>query len=123
MLLEDGASIQECESAAIKFGMAMGPMSLGDLAGHEIGFKIRQGMSAEQLAAAPNMGPNEVGDWLVEKGRYGLKTPDKSIGAHGRGFYIYKGRDKYLDPEVIAKGKEIVAAKGIKQRTFSEEEA
>merc|ERR1712072_450370 len=50
------------------------------------------------------------------------KTPDKSIGATGRGIFIYKGRDKVLDPEVIAKAAEIIKAKGIKGRTFSTEE-
>jgi 3-hydroxyacyl-CoA dehydrogenase len=123
MLMEDGLSVQDCEAAALKFGMAMGPCSLGDLAGHEIGYKIRQNMTPAQLAAAPNLGPNEVGDWLVEKGRFGLKTPDKSIGAHGRGYFIYKGKTKTLDAEVVAKIAEVQKTKGITPRKVSREEA
>jgi len=79
-------------------------------------------MTPAQLAAAPNIGPNEVGDWLVEKGRYGLKTPDKSIGAQGRGYHIYKGKSKTVDPEVVAKIAEVQKAKGITPRKLSREE-
>merc|ERR1711865_1155455 len=68
------------------------------------------------------MGPYELTDWLCEQGRYGLKTPDKKIGAIGRGIFIHKGRDKVLDPEVVAKLAEIQKAKGIKTRTFTDEE-
>jgi 3-hydroxyacyl-CoA dehydrogenase len=68
------------------------------------------------------MGPNELTDWLCEQGRWGLKTPDKSIGAKGRGIFIYQGREKTLDPEVVAKVAELQKSMGIKTRTFSDDE-
>jgi 3-hydroxyacyl-CoA dehydrogenase len=121
-MVENGAGIQECDDAAKAFGMPMGPATLGDLVGLELFWKKRQQLGDMKHEDKTSMGPYELTDWLCEKGRYGLKTPDKSIGATGRGIFIYKGRDKMLDPEVIAKAAEIIKAKGIKGRTFSTEE-
>jgi len=121
-MVENGAGIQECDDAAKAFGMPMGPATLGDLVGLELFWKKRQQLGDMKHEDKTSMGPYELTDWLCEKGRYGLKTPDKSIGATGRGIFIYKGRDKVLDPEVAAKAAEIIKAKGIKGRTFSTEE-
>ena len=41
-LLEEGASPQQVDRALEKFGMAMGPFRVGDLAGNDIGWAIRK---------------------------------------------------------------------------------
>merc|ERR1719265_1179324 len=121
-MAENGAGLLQIDNAAVAFGMPMGPLTLGDLVGLELFWNKRKQLGDMAHEDKTSMGPYELTDWLCEKGRYGLKTPDKSIGATGRGIFIYKGRDKYLDPEVLAKGADIVKAKGIKTRDFSDEE-
>jgi len=118
-----GADIGKCDSLASKtFGMAMGPASLGDLVGLELFWKQRKAKGDMNFESKTSMGPNELTDWLCEQGRWGLKTPDKSIGAKGRGIFIYQGREKTLDPEVVAKVAELQKSMGIKTRTFSDDE-
>jgi len=67
-------------------------------------------------------GPYELTDWLCELGRFGMKTPDPSIKADGRGIFIHRGRDKTVDPEVVAKMDEVRKAKGVVARAVSDEE-
>ena len=57
----------------------------------------------------PNVfpGPYELTDWLCELGRFGMKTPDPAIKANGRGIFIHRGREKLVDPEVVAKMEEV----------------
>ena len=90
LLLEEGASVQQIDSAMEKFGMAMGPFKMGDLAGNDIGWAIRKRRAAEN----PGMRPNMIADRLCELGRFGQKT--------GSGWYRYeKGkRDALQDPVV-----------------------
>jgi len=94
-MLEEGASVQDIDSALEKFGMAMGPFRMGDLAGNDIGWAIRKRMRAEQPDAA---WPTAllIPDQLCEQGRFGQKT--------GSGWYLYqKGRrDALADPAVDA---------------------
>ena len=42
MVWEEGASVEQIDKAAVKFGMAMGPMALGDLVGQELFWKQRK---------------------------------------------------------------------------------
>ncbi len=72
-LLLDGASPSEVDGALTKFGFKMGPFAMADLAGLDIGMRIR--------AAFGKKAP--VADALCEAGRYGQKT--------GRGYYVYDG--------------------------------
>ena len=67
-------------------------------------------------------GPYELTDWLCEQGRFGMKTPDPAIKADGRGIFIHRGRDKAVDPEVVAKMEEVRKAKGVVPRNVSDEE-
>eukprot|EP00913_Durusdinium_trenchii_P001400 g1295.t1 len=116
MVGEEGATIEQIDKACTKFGMAMGPMALGDLVGLELFWKQRQAAGDMKKQTKTYYGPYELTDWLCEKGRFGLKTPDPSIKANGRGVFIHQGRDKYVDPEEIRK------TKGITARAVSDEE-
>ena len=76
-LLDEGASPAQVDKAMEKFGMAMGPFRMGDLAGNDIGWYIRKRRSAEQ----PGMRYSKSADLLCEMGRFGQKT--------GAGWYDY----------------------------------
>mmetsp|Transcript_130660 Transcript_130660/g.419027 ORF Transcript_130660/g.419027 Transcript_130660/m.419027 type:complete len:748 (-) Transcript_130660:231-2474(-) len=121
-VIEEGATIEQVERVAEEFGMAMGPMSLGDLVGQELFWKQRKAAGDMNKQTKTYMGPYELVDWLCENNRFGQKTPDPKIGATGRGIFIHKGRDKMVDPEVVAKIAEIRQAKGHKARQVTDEE-
>ena len=112
MLLMDGCTPSQVDSALEKFGMAMGPLAMGDLAGLDVGYKARQGRT--DLPDDPKL--YRMGTLLVEMGRYGQKT--------GSGFYKYdpETRARRADPEVEAMIKAEAAKIGIEQRDISDEE-
>ena len=89
-LVEDGASPQQVDRALEKFGMAMGPFRMGDLAGNDIGWAIRKRRYKEK----PGVVYSGVADRLCELGRFGQKT--------GAGWYRYEAgkRDAIPDPVV-----------------------
>mmetsp|Transcript_47103 Transcript_47103/g.108869 ORF Transcript_47103/g.108869 Transcript_47103/m.108869 type:complete len:752 (+) Transcript_47103:44-2299(+) len=122
MLFEEGADIELIDEAAVEFGMAMGPMSLGDLVGQELFWKQRKAAGDMKKQTKTYFGPYELTDWLCEQGRFGQKTPDPKIKATGRGVFIHRGREKVVDPEVNAKMAEIRQAKGVTARKISKEE-
>ena len=76
-LLDEGATPAQVDKAMEKFGMAMGPFRMGDLAGNDIGWYIRKRRNAEQ----PGMRYSKTADLLCEMGRFGQKT--------GAGWYDY----------------------------------
>jgi 3-hydroxyacyl-CoA dehydrogenase len=93
-MLEEGASVQQIDGALEKFGMAMGPFRMGDLAGNDIGWAIRKRQRVENPQAVS--GAEAIADTLCEAGRFGQKT--------GSGWYRYeKGRrDAIADTAVDA---------------------
>merc|ERR1740138_475369 len=122
MVAEEGARLEDIDRAVKEFGMAMGPMELGDLVGQELFWKQRKAAGDMKKQTKTYHGPYELVDWLCEQGRFGLKTPDPKIKANGRGIFIHQGRSKYVDPEVIAKLAEIQKLKGITPRAIGKEE-
>ena len=112
MLLMDGCTPSQVDSALEKFGMAMGPLAMGDLAGLDVGYKARQGRT--DLPDDPKL--YRIGTLLVEMGCYGQKT--------GSGFYQYDAetRARMVDPEVEAMIKAEAAKIGVEQRDISDEE-
>ncbi len=92
MILE-GALPQDVDGALYEFGLAMGPFAMGDLAGLDVGWRIRKRRMAERRL---NRSDDPVADALCEKGRYGQKT--------GAGWYKYEAgaRTPVPDPEVEA---------------------
>jgi 3-hydroxyacyl-CoA dehydrogenase len=111
-LVEEGAEPQDVDGALYKFGMAMGPLAVGDLAGLDVGWRIRKEHAHLQK---PGARYPKVADRLCEMGRYGQKT--------GAGWYKYdENRNRIPDPEVDALIEQVAAEQGIKRRKVSEEE-
>ncbi|MFL1406883.1 3-hydroxyacyl-CoA dehydrogenase NAD-binding domain-containing protein [Marinobacter sp. M1N3S26] len=111
-MLEEGASVQQIDKAIEKFGFAMGPLRMADLAGGDIGWAIRKRLYAEN----PGMKKNLIADRLCEMGRFGQKT--------GSGFYKYEpgNRKPQHDPEVDKVVDECRAEMGITPRKISNQE-
>jgi 3-hydroxyacyl-CoA dehydrogenase len=112
MLLLDGCTPRQVDSALEKFGMAMGPLAMGDLAGLDVGYKARQART--DLPDDPRL--YRMGTVLVEMGRHGQKT--------GSGFYKYdpETRARLDDPEVESLIRKEADELGVEQREISEEE-
>ncbi len=112
LMLEEGASVQQIDKAIEKFGFAMGPLRMADLAGGDIGWAIRK----RQYAENPDMVKMVVADRLCEMGRYGQKT--------GAGFYRYEpgNRNALHDPEVDKVVDDVRAELGITPRKISNQE-
>ena len=111
-LLEEGASPQQVDKAMERFGMAMGPFRVGDLAGNDIGWSIRKRRYVER----PEMFYPKVADRLCELGRFGQKV--------GKGWYRYEPgrRDAIPDPEVTALIESHRRELGMSPRALSDEE-
>jgi 3-hydroxyacyl-CoA dehydrogenase len=111
-LLDEGCSPQQVDAAAYKWGMAMGPLAMGDMAGLDIGWEIRKRRYVER----PNFVYSRVGDKVAELGRFGQKT--------GKGWYKYNLPDRkpIPDPEVEKIISDYRAEKNIKTRQISDEE-
>jgi 3-hydroxyacyl-CoA dehydrogenase len=105
MLLE-GALPQDVDGALTEFGFPMGPFAMGDLAGLDVGWRVRKASGAKA----------EIADALVEAGRYGQKT--------GRGFYRYEGgsRSPIPDAEVEKLIVEASVRHGVKRRNLDRKE-
>ena len=69
-LLDEGCTPVQIDKAMEKFGMAMGPFRMGDLAGNDIGWYIRKRRYTEK----PNLNYSKTADLLCELGRFGQKT-------------------------------------------------
>jgi len=111
-LAEEGASIEAVDSALYEFGMAMGPMATGDLAGLDVGWRIRK---EYRHLEKPGVRQPFAEDRLCELGRFGQKT--------GSGWYKYdENRRAISDPEVIQLMRKWAGEVGIPQRNISSEE-
>ena len=111
-LLEEGCTPQQVDKAVEKFGFAMGPFRMGDLAGNDIGWAIRKRRYQEK----PNMRYSKTADLLCELGRYGQKT--------GAGWYDYApGKREAIPSAVVVKMiEDHRASLGIAPRAISDEE-
>jgi 3-hydroxyacyl-CoA dehydrogenase len=109
----EGASPAQVDQAMERWGMAMGPMAVGDLAGLDIGYRAREQLSDEEKGPRVNY---LLADRLVEAGRLGQKS--------GAGYYRYnpETRAREEDPAV----EEIITATraelGMTPRPVSDEE-
>ncbi|GAB3475193.1 3-hydroxyacyl-CoA dehydrogenase NAD-binding domain-containing protein [Polaromonas eurypsychrophila] len=111
-LLDEGCTPAQVDKAMEKFGMAMGPFRMGDLAGNDIGWAIRKRRHTEK----PGMKYSKTADLLCEKGRFGQKT--------GAGWYDYVPgkRDAVPNAEVIKMIEDHRTSLGITPRKISDEE-
>ena len=111
-LLDEGCTPTQVDKAMEKFGMAMGPFRMGDLAGNDIGWAIRKRRYQEKA----DMKYSKTADLLCEKGRFGQKT--------GAGWYDYVAgkRDAIPNAEVEAMIDAHRQSLGITPRKISDEE-
>lgn len=111
-LLDEGASPEQVDKAVEKFGFAMGPFRMGDLAGNDIGWAIRKRRAIEK----PGMKYSASADRLCELGRFGQKT--------GKGWYDYAPgkRDAIPSQEVLDMIDAHRKAIGVTPRKISDEE-
>jgi 3-hydroxyacyl-CoA dehydrogenase len=111
-LLEEGCLPEQVDQAIEKFGFAMGPFRMGDLAGNDIGWYIRKRRYAEK----PEVTYSKTADLLCELGRFGQKT--------SAGWYDYKPGDRKPYPSQLVNGMIIKhsADLGIERRKVSDQE-
>ncbi|KNZ31699.1 MAG: 3-hydroxyacyl-CoA dehydrogenase [Methylibium sp. NZG] len=111
-LLDEGCTPAQVDKAVEKFGFAMGPFRMGDLAGNDIGWAIRKRRYQEK----PHMRYSKTADLLCELGRYGQKT--------GAGWYDYvPGKRDAIPSSVVTDMLEKHrAALGITPRKISDDE-
>jgi 3-hydroxyacyl-CoA dehydrogenase len=111
-LVEEGATVEAVDKALFDFGMAMGPLATSDLAGLDVGWRIRKEHSHLQK---PGVRQPYAEDRLCELGRFGQKT--------GAGWYKYdEQRRPTADPAVATLLEQWAAESGVPQRSISPEE-
>jgi len=115
LLLEEGAGVSQIDHALTDFGMPVGPFAMQDIAGIDVGARIRQYLRSigKHRAEGPE---SPVPDWLYEMGRYGQKT--------GSGWYRYEpgSRTPIPDPLVDELAQKAAAERSIERRSISEDE-
>ncbi len=115
LLLEEGATVPQIDGALTAFGMPVGPFGMQDIAGIDVGWRIRQFLKSIGKTRAE--GPQSaVPDRLYEMGRYGQKT--------GAGWYRYEpgSRERIHDPLVDQIAAEEAAKRGVTRRQVDDDE-
>ena len=112
-LLEEGATPSQVDGALQRFGLAMGPLRMADMAGLDISWAFRKRMAPTRPA---HLRYSRVADSLCEQGRFGQKT--------GSGFYRYEAgsRTPVEDPQTLALIEACAREDGVKRRAVSDEE-
>jgi len=111
-LVEEGATPEAVDKALVDWGMAMGPLAVGDLGGLDVAYRIRK---EYRHLEKPGTRQPFIEDRLVEMGRLGQKT--------AAGWYKYDAeRRASSDPEIPAMVEKWVRESGIPQRQISAEE-
>jgi 3-hydroxyacyl-CoA dehydrogenase len=111
-LLEEGCLPEQVDKAVEKFGFAMGPFRMGDLAGNDVGWYIRKRRYVEK----PEVTYSKTADLLCELGRFGQKT--------GAGWYDYKAGDRKAYPSQVVNDMIVQhsADLGLERRKISDQE-
>jgi 3-hydroxyacyl-CoA dehydrogenase len=111
-LLDEGALPAQVDAAIERFGFAMGPFRMGDLAGNDIGWAIRKRRAVEM----PGVRYSKTADLLCEAGRFGQKT--------GAGWYDYRAGERTPHPSSLVDDMVVAhsAALGIERRAIGDEE-
>src|SRR3954465_3880492 len=116
LLLEEGASVEQIDRVLTDFGLPVGPYGMQDIAGIDVGARIRQYLASIGKSRAE--GPQSaVPDRLFAMGRYGQKT--------GAGWYKYDApgsRNRTPDPLIDEIASEEAARRGVTRRTVDDEE-
>ena len=104
-LLLEGCLPQDIDRVMETYGMAMGPLATGDLAGLDIGAAVRKARGT----VAP------IADAVVARGRFGQKT--------GKGWYMYdEKRTRLVDPEVEAIILDVAEKMQVRRRKIEDQE-
>jgi 3-hydroxyacyl-CoA dehydrogenase len=116
LLLEEGASVEQIDRVLTEFGLPVGPYGMQDIAGIDVGARIRQYLKSIGKSRAE--GPQSaIPDRLFEMGRYGQKT--------GAGWYKYDApgsRNRTTDPLIEQLANEEAKKRGIVRRPIADEE-
>jgi 3-hydroxyacyl-CoA dehydrogenase len=110
-LMEQGATPKQIDRVAEAFGMPMGPISMRDMSGRDVGVLVRKAR-AKSLPQGERFLP--ILERMVESGRLGLKVD--------KGFYRYEGRNKFTDPETMAIIEQVARDFGVERRDFTDDE-
>jgi 3-hydroxyacyl-CoA dehydrogenase len=111
-LIEEGASVEDVNQTLYDFGWAMGPLAVSDLAGLDVGWRIRK---EYKHLEKPGVRTPRVADRLCELGRFGQKT--------GQGFSKYDAERRPLpDPETAELIEAVAREAGIERRSITQEE-
>ncbi len=113
-LIEEGALPEQIDRVIYDFGFPMGPCAMGDLAGLDVGYLIRQHRNKTLTTQARYS--STVADRIYEMGRFGQKN--------GKGWYQYQegSRKPITDPEITSLIEAVSAEKGITRRDISDQE-
>jgi 3-hydroxyacyl-CoA dehydrogenase len=105
-LLLEGALPHQVDRVLADFGLPMGPFAMSDLAGLDVGWRIRKGRGVR----------SEVADRICELGRFGQKT--------GAGYYRYEKGDRTPIPDTTVEKiiTDVSTEMGITRRPISDEE-
>ena len=112
-LIEEGALPQQVDGVIEDFGFPMGPFAIGDLAGLDIGWRVRK---AEAATRRNDLRYSPIADRLCEQGRFGQKT--------GAGWYRYEAGsrapipDRQVEALIVATSAEL----GIARRDIDDDE-
>ena len=91
-LLQEGATITQVDQAIYDFGLPMGPFAVRDLAGIDVGWRMRKSFG---IGRAQDNRYSAIPDHLCERGQFGQKA--------GVGFYVYEnGRTTTGENPVVA---------------------
>jgi len=115
LLLEEGAGVPQIDQALMDFGMPVGPFGMQDIAGIDVGARIRQYLTSMGKSRAE--GPqSEIPDRLFEMGRYGQKT--------GAGWYRYEAgsRTRIPDPLIDRLAEEAAARRAVVRGPIANDE-
>ncbi len=112
-LLEEGALPQQVDKAIYDFGFAMGPFAVGDVAGLDVGWRIRQRRAATR---PKDERYSPIADRICEMGRFGQKT--------GAGWYRYEKGDRtpIPDPAIETLIKQVSRELGIERTAIADDE-
>jgi len=110
-LVLEGASPSQVDKMLTDLGFSMGVFSVLDLAGIDVNFLVR---NSNRAAIAHDESYCCLGDELYALGRHGQKT--------GRGFYLYEGRNRHDDPDVIALAERLAGELQVARRTIGNQE-
>ena len=115
LLLEEGASVSQIDGVLARFGFPVGPFAMGDIAGLDVGWRVRQHLKKQGKTRAE--GPQSViPDQLYEMGRYGQKT--------GAGWYRYDAGSRTPIPDALIDqlAEQAAKARGITRHPVEDQE-